>query len=321
MRIALLDDYQEVALRSADWSPLGRRAQIKVFTDHVEDPNTLAERLADFDIVVLMRERTPFPGSLLARLPTLKLLVTTGMLNASIDLPAANRLGITVCGTNSSSGSAAELTWALLLALVRRVPTGDAQIRSGGWQTTIGIDLAGLTIGLLGLGHLGSRVARYAQAFDMNILAWSHNLTDETARRAGAQRVDKDELFASADVVSIHLRLSDRTRGLVGSTELALLGSKGYLINTSRGPIVDEAALIRALRSEGIAGAGLDVFDREPLPADHPLRSLPNTVLSPHVGYVTSAAYNTFYGGAVDDIVAWLNGAPVRVLSKRRIPN
>lgn len=313
-RVAVLDDYQQAALTSADWSALRGRAEVTVFTDHLADPAAVASRLAPFEVIVAMRERTPFPGSLLQRLPALRLLVTTGMANASIDLAAAGRQGVVVCGTGGSAAAAPELTWALLMALIRHVPAEDARVRAGGWQQTVGGELAGRTLGLLGLGRIGERVAGYGRAFGMEVIAWSQNLTPERARACGAELVPKPELFARAGIVSIHLRLSPRTAGLAGAAELALLGREGYLINTSRGPIVDEAALIAALRGNIIAGAGLDVFDSEPLPAGHPLRSLPNTVLTPHLGYVTTESYQVFYGEAVADILAWLDGSPVRVL-------
>jgi len=314
-RVAVLDDYQQAALASTDWSPLAGRADVSVFTDHVADPAALAARLAPFEVIVAMRERTPFPAELLRRLPALKLLVTTGMANAAIDLAAARDLGVLVCGTGGSAASTAELTWALLLALVRSVPAEDARVRAGGWQHTVGRELAGRTIGLLGLGRIGERVAGYARAFGMEVIAWSQHLTAGRASACGAELVSKPDLFARAGIVSIHVRLSERTAGLVGAAELALLGRDGYLVNTSRGPIVDEAALIAALHGGVIAGAALDVYATEPLPAGHPLRSLPRTVLTPHLGYVSTEGYAVFYGDAVADIVAWLGGSPVRVLS------
>ena len=312
--VVVLDDFQDVALSVADWSPLDGRAHVTRHTDHVEDADALVDRLAGADVVVVMRERTPFPADLLARLPRLRLLVTTGMANASIDLAAAGSQGVVVCGTAGGSAAAAELTWALVLAVARDVVAGDRDVRAGRWQEHLGIELAGSTLGLLGLGRIGAVVARYARAFDMQLLAWSQNLTAERAAEHGARLVDKAELFAGSDVVSVHLKLSDRTRGLVGAEELRLLGPDGRLVNTSRGPIVDEAALLAALHAGTIAGAALDVFDTEPLPADSPLRSAPRTVLTPHVGYVSRQAYAAMYGQAVEDVVAWLDGAPVRVL-------
>ena len=313
-RVAVLDDYQQVALASADWSPLAGRAEVTVFTSHLADPAALAVRLAPFEVVVAMRERTPFPAAVLAQLPALKLLVTTGMANAAIDLAGARDRGVLVCGTGVSGTSTAELTWALLLAVVRRIPAEDARIRAGGWQRTIGHELAGRTIGLIGLGRIGEPVARYARAFGMEVIAWSEHLTAQRARDCGAELVSKPDLFTRADVASIHVRLSERTTGLVGAAELALLGPGGYLVNTSRGPIVDEAALVTALREGVIAGAALDVYAVEPLPAGHPLRTLPNSVLTPHLGYVSEEAYTVFYRDVVADIVAWLDGSPVRVL-------
>ena len=314
-RVAVLDDYQQVALSSADWSPVTGRAEVSVFAEHISGTAELARRLAPFEVIAAMRERTPFPADLLAQLPALKLLITTGMRNASIDLAAAQQHGVTVCGTGGAGAGTPELTWGLVMALTRSIPQEDAGVRAGGWQTSVGRDLAGSTLGLLGLGRIGQQVARYAKAFEMEILAWSQNLTEERARECGARLVSKAELFAQSDIVSVHVQLSSRTAGLIGATELALLGPDGYLVNTSRGPIVDEQALISALRGGVIAGAGLDVFDTEPLPAGHPLRDLPNTVLTPHIGYVTERAYEAFYTGIVEDMVAWLDGSPVRVIA------
>lgn len=315
VRVAVLDDYQDVALRSADFSAVADRAEITVFTDHLDDADALAARLAPFEVVVAMRERTPFPAALLDRLPNLRLLVTTGMGNASIDVTAARGNGVTVCGTGGSGAATPELTWALILAVARGIPRADADVRAGAWQRVgVGVDLAGATLGILGLGRIGRRIARYANAFDMNTIAWSPNLTAAEADEHGARRVDRDELFTGSDVLTVHLKLGDRSRGLVGARELDLLGPDGYLINTSRGPIVDEAALITALREGRIAGAGLDVFDTEPLPVDHPLRTLSNTVLTPHLGYVSRVTYAAFYGEAVEDIDAWLRGTPIREL-------
>jgi phosphoglycerate dehydrogenase-like enzyme len=314
-RIAILDDYQGVALRMADWASLPPGVDVAVFQDHAADEERVAARLADFDVVVAMRERTPFPASLLARLPRLRLLVTTGMRNASIDVRAAADRGVLVCGTAGLPYPTAELTWALILSLVRRVPREDRATREGRWQETLGTGLNGKTLGVLGLGTLGSRVARVGRAFEMEVLAWSQNLTAERAAAAGATLVGRDELLERADVVTIHLVLSERTRGLVGARELGLMRREAYLVNTSRGPIVDEAALIQAVRAGAIAGAGLDVYDEEPLPPDHPLRRLPNTVITPHLGYVTEETYRIFYGQALEDVRAFLAGTPVRALS------
>jgi phosphoglycerate dehydrogenase-like enzyme len=313
MKIAILDDYQGAALGFADWDSLG--ADIEVFTEHIADPDDLAQRLAGFDVVVAMRERTRFPAEVLARLTDLKLLVSTGRRNAAIDVEAARRQGVLVCGTGYVPSPTAEHTWALILAAARNLGTELPAMRDGGWQTTIGTGLTGATLGLLGLGNLGSRVARVGQAFGMNTIAWSQNLTAERAAEHGVTLVSKEDLFATADVLSIHLVLSRRTRGLVGAAELAAMKPDALLVNTSRGPIVDEAALLDALRRKEIGGAALDVYDIEPLPADHPLRGLPNVVLTPHLGYVTKETYAVFFRDAVEDIAAYRAGSPVRVMS------
>jgi phosphoglycerate dehydrogenase-like enzyme len=313
-RVAILDDYQGVARRMADWASLPAGTEVAMFSDHLSDPGAVAARLADFDAVVAMRERTPFPRALLERLPRLKLLVTTGMRNASIDVGAAIERKIVVCGTAGLPYPTAELTWGLILALVRRIPVEDRATREGRWQVSVGLGLNGKTLGVIGLGGLGSRVARIGRAFEMEVIAWSQNLTAARAAEVGATLVSKDELLARSDVVTIHLVLGDRTRGLLGARELSRMKPTAYLINTSRGPIVDEAALVAALRHGTIAGAGLDVYDEEPLPLDHPLRTLPNTALTPHLGYVTEEGYRIFYGQALEDVKAWLAGQPVRVL-------
>jgi phosphoglycerate dehydrogenase-like enzyme len=313
-RVAILDDYQGVALRMADWGRLPAGTDVVVFPDHLADPGTVAARLAEFDIVMAMRERTPFPRALLERLPRLRLLITSGMRNAAIDLAAATERGILVCGTGGLPYPTAELAWALILALFRRVPAEDRATRAGHWQQSVGLGLNGKTLGVLGLGTLGSRVARVGRAFEMDVIAWSQNLSAQRAAEVGATLVAKDELLGRSDIVTIHLVLGDRTRGLLGARELALMKPSAYLVNTSRGPIVDEAALVRALRAGTIAGAGLDVFDEEPLPLGHPLRQLPNTVITPHLGYVTEETYRIFFGQAVEDVEAFLRGAPVRVL-------
>jgi phosphoglycerate dehydrogenase-like enzyme len=315
VRVAVLDDYQAVALASADFSVLAGRADVVVFTDHVADIDALADRLAGFDVAIAMRERTAFPAALLERLPKLRLLVTAGMANASIDMAAARERGITVSGTGGSSRATPELIWALVMAVFRHVPAEDAAVRQGRWQVSIGRDLGGSTLGIVGLGRLGQVIARYARAFDMRLLAWSPNLTGETAAEHGAELVGKQELFERSDIVTVHLKLSDRSRGTVGAPELRALGPRGYLVNTSRGPIVDEAALVAALHDNTIAGAALDVFDTEPLPTDHPLRTAPNTVLTPHIGYVSEQAYQRIYGDAIEDIAAWLDGTPLRVVT------
>jgi phosphoglycerate dehydrogenase-like enzyme len=313
-RIAVLDDYQSVSGTYADWSSLPEPVQVVAFSDHLADEDDVAARLEPFDVVVAMRERTPFPRSLLARLPNLRLLVTTGAKNPSIDVVAAKELGITVCGTGAHPSGPVELTWALILATARHVPQEDGNVRAGGWQQTVGTDLAGATLGVVGLGRLGEKVARIGAAFGMDVVAWSQNLTAERAAEVGVRRVERDELLATADVVTIHLQLSDRTRGLFGAEEFALMKHTAVLINTSRGPIVDEAALLDALRNDQIAGAGLDVFDTEPLPADNQLCAEPRAVLTPHLGYVTKATYEVFYRGAVEDVAAFLAEEPIRVL-------
>jgi phosphoglycerate dehydrogenase-like enzyme len=313
-RVAILDDYQKVAERSADWTALPADVEATFFHDHLDDADRLAARLAPFAIIGIMRERTPFPASLLERLPNLRLLITTGPRNASVDVAAAQRLGITVCGTRSSGHATAELAMALILALARGLPAEIASIQAGGWQVGLGRDLAGATLGLVGLGRLGSRVARLGQAFGMITIAWSQNLTDAAAAEHGVRRVDKAELFRSADFVSIHVQLSARTRGLIGAGELALMKSDAYLLNTSRGPIVDEDALVDALQEGRIAGAALDVYDREPLPPDHRLRRTANLLLTPHIGYVTRETYAVFYRDMVEAITAFLAGQPQRVI-------
>ncbi|TYP90756.1 D-2-hydroxyacid dehydrogenase family protein [Blastococcus xanthinilyticus] len=313
-RIAVLDDYQSVAAEFTDWSRLPAPAEVVEFHDAVPDPAELVARLQGFDVVVAMRERTRFSRDVLSRLPDLKLLVTTGMRNKSIDVEAATEFGITVCGTGSGATATVELTWGLILAAVRHIPREDAAMRAGAWQQTIGGDLAGARLGVVGLGRLGSRVATIGQAFGMDVVAWSQNLTDERAAEVGVRRVEKQELLATADVVTIHLLLSKRTRGLIGADDLALMKHNAVLVNTSRGPIVDEAALIEVLRRGAIAGAGLDVYDAEPLPRDHPLRELRRAVLTPHLGYVTRGTYEVFYGEAVEDVAAWMAGTPIRVL-------
>ncbi len=318
IKVAVLDDYQAVAATMADWAQLGPDVAVDFFHEHVAEREALVERLAPYAVVCLMRERTPFPRALFERLPGLQLLVTTGMRNAAIDMEAAREHGVVVCGTGGATHGTAELAWALVLALARNLPTEDAWLRQGGWQRSVGTTLHGRTLGLLGLGRLGQVVARYGHAFGMDVLAWSHNLTAEHAAEHGASRVDEDELLRRADVVSIHLVLSERTRGLIGARELALMQPSAYLVNTSRGPIVDEDALVRALHDGVIAGAALDVYHEEPLPPDHPLLDAPNTVLTPHLGYVNDAAYEAFYRDTVEVIRSWRAGTPVRVIVPAR---
>jgi phosphoglycerate dehydrogenase-like enzyme len=314
-RIAVLDDYQSVAADFCDWSQVPEPVEVVEFHDHVADPDAVVARLEPFDVVIAMRERTRFSREVLERLPNLKLLVTTGMRNKSIDVEAATERGITVSGTASQPTATAELTWGLILATLRHIPQEDAGMRAGGWQQTIGGDLAGATLGVVGVGRLGSQVARIGNAFGMDVIAWSQNLTDERAAEVGARRVEKDELFATADVVTVHLLWSKRTRGLIGADDFALMKHTAVFVNTSRGPIVDEKALIAALRDGSIAGAGIDVYDQEPLPRDHPLRELRRAVLTPHLGYVTRATYEVFYRDAVEDVAAFLAGEPVRVIT------
>jgi phosphoglycerate dehydrogenase-like enzyme len=321
MRIAVLDDYQGVALSSADWSPVtsrtgptGETCTVEVFRDHVSEPDALVERLAAFDAVVVMRERTPLTAAVLGQLPRLRLVVTTGRRNASIDLAAAAAAGITVCGTESRATAPAELTWALILGLARHLVREATAVRSGGWQSTVGTDLAGATLGLLGLGRIGSQVAAVGRAFGMDVIAWSPHLTDERAAAAGARAVALDDLLAASHVVSIHLVLGESTHGLVSHRELALMRPDALLVNTSRGPIIDEAALLAALDAGLLGGVGLDVFDEEPLPVDHPLRAAPRTLLTPHLGYVTRDVYATFFRGVVEDVTAYLDGSPLRAL-------
>ncbi len=312
--VTVLDDYQRIALASADWSAVQERYPVQVLHEHISDEDELVRRLGGSEVVVVMRERTPITAGLLARLPDLRLLVTTGMTNAAIDLDAAKQQGVTVCGTTGSGNPVPELTMGLIIALTRNFAREDVAIRAGGWQHTIGPGLAGLTLGVVGLGRLGLPVATLAQAFGMSVIAWSPHLTADRAQSHGVRAVTKRELFARSDVVTIHMPLSDRSRGLIQADDLAAMKPTAYLINTSRGPIVDEAALIDAVRERRIAGAGLDVYDVEPLPADHPLRSLENTLLLPHLGYVTTDNYRTWFGQVVEDILAWSAGAPIRTL-------
>ncbi len=307
IRIAILDDYQGVALHMADWAPLAGRAEIVDFRDHLSDLDAVAARLAPFDVVCAMRERTPFTRALFERLPRLKLIASTGARNAAIDLDAARDHGVTVAHTGYTSHGAIELTWALLLAAVRAIPAEVASVRAGGWQVAIGGDLWGRTLGLVGLGRIGVAMARIAQAFEMKVIAWSPNLTAERCAAAGARFVTKEQLFAQADIVSVHLVLSDSTRGIVGAADLERMKPSAWFINTSRGPLTDEDALVELLRAKRIAGAALDTFALEPLPADHPFRTLDNVVATPHVGFVTRQTYETFFGDTVKNIVAWLD--------------
>ncbi|MFI7087782.1 D-2-hydroxyacid dehydrogenase family protein [Streptomyces anulatus] len=316
LRCAVIDDFQSVATTVVDWSPVTADVEVVSFTEHLATEDEAAAALADFDIVVTLRERVPFPADLFAELPRLRLLVASGMRNSAIDFDAAKRHGVTVCGTASSSTPPVELTWALLLGLARGiVPEAEALRTDGPWQSTLGADLHGRTLGLLGLGKIGGRVAQVGRAFGMEVLAWSQNLTKERTDEVGVTlAASKEDLLASSDFVSVHLALGDRTRGLIGAAELALMRPTAYLVNTSRAAIVDTDALLAALRAGAIAGAATDVFDIEPLPAGHPVRTAPRLLATPHLGYVSRANYETYYGQAVENIRAFLDGQPVRRL-------
>ncbi|WP_133691059.1 MULTISPECIES: D-2-hydroxyacid dehydrogenase family protein [Mycobacteriaceae] len=291
----------------ADWSTVAERADITVFNDHVFDPDELVERLAPFDVIFVMRERTPLPRSIIERLPRLKMIASTGPFNASIDMAAAEEHGIHVGTTGGTVASTVELTWALILAAARNLVAESVSIRDGGWQVSVGHELSGRVLGVLGLGRIGARVARIGEAFGMQVIAWSQNLTPEAAAEAGATHVSKEELFARSDVLTVHMKLSERSTGLVGAGELALMKPTAVLVNTSRGPLVDEAALVEALRAKSIRAAALDVFDTEPLPAGHPLRTLDNVIATPHIGYVADRPYRIFYRDAVAAITEWLD--------------
>jgi phosphoglycerate dehydrogenase-like enzyme len=306
MKIAILDDYQNIAARCADWSPLAASAELTFFNDHVADIDALVARLAPFDVVCVMRERTPLTAEIIVRLPALKLIASTGPRNASIDVGAARARGIEIVNTGYNSYPTIELTWGLILASARNIVTEAQAVRAGQWQKTLGVGLQGKTLGIVGLGRVGAGVARVGLAFGMKVIAWSQNLTREKAAEHGVTLATKDELFGISDIISLHLILSDRSRGLVGKSELGLMKSSAWLVNTSRGPIVDESALIEALQARRIAGAAVDVFDREPLSADHPFRSLPNVLATPHIGYVADDLYRTFYQDTVSNIASWM---------------
>ncbi|MFD3753869.1 D-2-hydroxyacid dehydrogenase family protein [Streptomyces cyaneofuscatus] len=314
LRCAVIEDFQSAATTVADWSSVTADVDAVTFTEHLGSTEEVAAALAEFDIVVTLRERVPFPAEVFARLPRLRLLIASGMRNSVIDFAAAERHGVTVCGTASSSTPPVELTWALLLGLARSiVPEANALRGDGPWQSTLGADLHGRTLGLLGLGKIGSRVAQLGRAFGMEVVAWSQNLTEERTKEVGtALAASKEELLEAADFVSVHLALSERTRGLIGAAELARMRPTAYLVNTSRAAIVDQDALLAALHAGTIAGAGIDVFDTEPLPAGHPMRTAPRLLATPHLGYVSHANYATYYGQAVENIRAFLDGAPVR---------
>ena len=306
MQVAVLDDYQNVAYEMADWSAVADRADITVFDDHVFDPDELVARLAPFDVIFVMRERTPLPRSILERLPRLKMIASTGPFNASIDMAAAQERGIHVGTTGGTVASTVELTWALILAGARNLVAESVSIRDGGWQVSVGRELSGRSLGVLGLGRIGARVARIGEAFGMQVIAWSQNLTPEVAAEAGATYVDKEELFTRSDVLTVHMKLSERSTGLIGAAELALMKPTALLVNTSRGPLIDEAALVAALQAKRIRAAALDVFDTEPLPAGHPLRTLDNVIATPHIGYVADRPYRIFFSDAVAAIAEWL---------------
>jgi phosphoglycerate dehydrogenase-like enzyme len=307
-KIAVLDDYQHVALSLADWSVLDARATVTAFDDHLADPDAIVERLQPFDIVCVMRERTPMTRNIIERLPKLRLIASTATQNASIDLKAAEERGVQVVHTSYTSAPTIELTWALILASARKLVAENTSLRGGGWQQSVGDDIAGRTLGVLGIGNIGSAVAQIGNAFGMKVIAWSQNLTAERAAEVGATRVSKEDLFREADIVSIHLVLSSRTRGLVSAAELALMKASARLVNTSRGPIVVETDLVAALTTGSIAGAAIDVFDQEPLPLDHPFRALPNVLATPHIGYVSQGLYGRFYQDTVENICRWLDG-------------
>jgi phosphoglycerate dehydrogenase-like enzyme len=307
IKIAVLDDYQNIALKMADWSSIPGSPEIKVFNDHVSDVERLVQRLLPFDVLCIMRERTPMTATLLDRLPNLKLIASTGARNAAIDLEAAKRRAIEVRHTGYRAAPTIEFTWALILALARNITLENASLRNGGWQTAVGADLHNKTLGILGLGNIGSRVAEIGKSFGMNVIAWSQNLTQEKAEASGARLVSKDELFRNADFLTIHLVLSARSRGTVGKPELGLMKPTSFLINTARGPIVDEKALVETLRDRKIAGAAIDVFDQEPLPAEHPFRHLPNVLATPHLGYGSRSLYELFYQDTVTNIKAWVS--------------
>jgi phosphoglycerate dehydrogenase-like enzyme len=315
LRLAVLDDWEGAAGDFVDWRAEVPEAEVTVFTDHLTDAGELAGRLAPFDAVMLMRERTQVAAPLLRALPKLRLIVTTGMRNRALDVAAAAELGVLVCGTQGLQWAAPELTWALILALARNIPGAAASMRAGRWEPTVGLDLHGATLGLVGLGRLGAQVAAVARAFSMRLVAWSPHLTAERAAAHGAELVGKRELFATSDVVSVHMILADSTRGLVGAAEIDAMKRGAVLVNTSRGPLVDTGALLSALQEGRIAGAGLDVYDAEPLPADDPLRSAPRLILTPHLGYVTAGTFTAFYREAAQDVRAYLEGSPIRVLN------
>ncbi|WP_397452662.1 D-2-hydroxyacid dehydrogenase family protein [Pseudomonas sp. NA-150] len=313
LKIAVLDDWQSVASNVVDWTVLDSIGEVSFLHEYPADTATMVARLASYEVICVMRERTSFNEALLSQLPKLKLLVTGGMRNAAIDLPAAARLGIQVCGTDSYKNAAPEVTWALIMGITRNLVSEVNSLRNGGWQVGLGSDLYGKTLGILGLGSIGKWVAKYAQAFGMNVIAWSENLTAERAAESGVVYVSKQELFEQSDILTVHMVLSDRSRGIVDALALSQMKPTAYIINTARGPIIDEAALLDVLQNGRIAGAALDVFEPEPLPADHPFRQLDNVLATPHIGYVTENNYRTFFSQMIEDIQAWHGGKPIRV--------
>lgn len=312
-RLAILDDYQGVAMGMAPWETLAG-VEVTVFRDTITDPAALVQRLTPFDAILAMRERTPFPRALIERLPNLRLLITTAARNRSIDAAACAEKGIVFCGTPSFGDPTTDITWGLILNLMRDLPAQQASLRAGGWQTSVGWGTEGRTLGVVGLGKLGARAAKVGLALGMKVIAWSTNLTEERAAEVGVTRVDKATLLSTADVVTLHLILSDRSRGIIGAADLALMKPTAFIVNTSRGPLIDQDALIAALKAGTIAGAGIDVYDTEPLPPGHPMLSAPNTMLTPHLGYVTQQNYRKYYEGAIEAVAAFNAGAPVRVI-------
>ena len=315
LNVAVLDDYQNVAAGFANWGQLSSEAEVTIFNDHIHDSDSLVKRLESFEIVCAMRERTPFPSEILQRLPKLQLLITTGMRNASIDVKEANNLGVVVCGTDGLPYPTAELAWGLILDLARNIAKENESVKRGRWQTTVGVGLKGKTLGLIGLGNLGGQVANYGNAFGMDVIAWSQNLTKEKAERRNTKYVSLQTLMAESDFISIHTVLSSRTKDLIDASKLKLMKKTSFLINTSRGPIVNELALVNALAEGEIAGAALDVFSLEPLPSDHPLITLENTIITPHIGYVTNETYKIFYEQTVECVIRFIQGNPIRVIS------
>lgn len=315
MKIAVLDDYQGVARQFADWSKLEADHEVTIFREHLGDQANVISSLKDFDVIAAMRERTLFDKPTLEQLPNLKFMITTGMRNSSIDMDYLQERGIPCAGTGGRTQTTPELAWGLILAVARNIPHEDNNMRTGKWQTTVGLDLEEKTLGIVGLGRLGREMARIGQAFKMNVIAWSQNLTDESAAEAGVRRVDKDQLFREADVVTIHYKLSERSTGIVGAAEFNAMKPTGILVNTSRAPIIDMNALMTVLQSGSIAGAGIDVYDSEPVPVDHPIRTCPRTVVTPHLGYVSHDTYRIFYTETVANIEAWIAGNPVRIIN------